>query len=105
MKLLYGPRVIVRSFPKNEKDQTRFDSFEQFVFETVSRPIAIRPTESRLTAAKTLPKSSAPSGYGVTLLTTVCTALLVPFTTLWATFLAVTAVFFATYLAVRTGPA
>ena len=34
-----------------------------------------------------------------------CTALLVPFTTLCATFLAVIAVFFATCLAVRAGPA
>jgi len=38
-------------------------------------------------------------------LTTVCTALLVPFTVLWATFFAVIAVLFATFLAVRTGPA
>jgi hypothetical protein len=27
---------------KNEKDETRFDSFKQFVFETAFRPIAIR---------------------------------------------------------------
>ena len=47
-----------------------------------------------------------PAGdYGVILFTTVCTALRVPFTVLWATFLAVIAVFFATFLAVRTGPA
>jgi hypothetical protein len=39
---LYGPKMIARSFPwKNEKDQTRFDSFDQFVFETVFRLIAI----------------------------------------------------------------
>jgi hypothetical protein len=37
--------------------------------------------------------------------TTVCTALLVPFTVLCATFFAVIAVFFVTFLAVRTGPA
>jgi len=37
--------------------------------------------------------------------TTVWTALLVPFTVLCATFFAVIAVFFATCLAVRTGPA
>lgn len=43
--------------------------------------------------------------YGVKKLTTVCTALLVPFTVLCATFLAVIAVCFATCLAVRTGPA
>jgi hypothetical protein len=36
---------------KNEKDETRFDSFEEFVFETVFRPIAIRLAGSRLTAA------------------------------------------------------
>jgi hypothetical protein len=35
----------------------------------------------------------------------VCTALLVPFTTLCATFLAVYALFFATFFAVLTGPA
>jgi len=44
-------------------------------------------------------------GYGVNVLTTVCTALRVPFTVLCATFLAVMAVFFATCFAVRTGPA
>jgi hypothetical protein len=43
--------------------------------------------------------------YGVNVLTTVCTALLVPFTALCATFFAVIAVLFATFLAVRTGPA
>jgi hypothetical protein len=43
--------------------------------------------------------------YGVNVLTTVCTALLVPFTALCATFFAVIAVPFATFLAVRTGPA
>jgi hypothetical protein len=45
------------------------------------------------------------STYGVNVLTTVCTALLVPFTVLCATFFAVIAVPFATFLAVRTGPA
>ena len=38
-------------------------------------------------------------------MTTVCTALRVPFTVLCATFFAVITVFFATFLAVRTGPA
>src|SRR5438045_784642 len=51
----------------------------------------------------TIPKNAA--AYGVNVFTTVCTALLVPFTVLCATFLAVTAVFFATCRAVRTGPA
>jgi hypothetical protein len=45
------------------------------------------------------------SNYGVSVSTTVWTALLVPFTALCATFLAVFAVLFATFLAVRTGPA
>jgi hypothetical protein len=46
------------------------------------------------------------STYGVgSVSTTVCTALLVPFTVLCATFLAVLTVLFATFLAVRTGPA
>jgi hypothetical protein len=46
-----------------------------------------------------------PLAYGVKISTTVCTALLVPFTVLCATFFAVIAVLFATFLAVRTGPA
>ena len=50
-----------------------------------------------------IPKVS--SAYGVKNPTTVWTALLVPFTVLCATFFAVIAVFFATCLAVRTGPA
>jgi hypothetical protein len=45
------------------------------------------------------------TAYGVKKLTTVWTARLVPFTVLCATFLAVIAVFLATCLAVRTGPA
>jgi xanthine/uracil/vitamin C permease (AzgA family) len=45
------------------------------------------------------------SVYGVNMLTTVCTALLVPFTVLCATFFAVIAVSLATCRAVRTGPA
>ena len=99
------PRAIVRSFPQTKR-QTRFDNFEQFVFETVFRLIALHLIDSRMTAAKALPESQALGfDYGVTLLTTVCTALLVPFTALCATFLAVIAVLFATFLAVRTGPA
>ena len=43
--------------------------------------------------------------YGVNVLTTVCTALLVPLTTLWPTFLAVCTLLFATFFAVLTGPA
>jgi len=43
--------------------------------------------------------------YRVKVLTTVCTALLVPFTTLCPTFSAVCAVLFATFAAVWTGPA
>jgi hypothetical protein len=46
-----------------------------------------------------------PPAYGVKIATTVCTARLVPFTALCATFFAVIAVPFATFLAVRTGPA
>ena len=46
-----------------------------------------------------------PPAYGVKISTTVCTALRVPFTVLCATFFAVIAVFFATFVAVRTGPA
>ena len=43
--------------------------------------------------------------YRVSVPTTVCTALLVPFTTLCPTFLAVSAVLFVTLAAVLTGPA
>lgn len=43
--------------------------------------------------------------YGVSVLTTVCTAFLVPFTTLCATFFAVIVELLATFFAVRTGPA
>ena len=56
-----------------------------------------------LTTLDQTPKNA--SVYGVNILTTVCTALLVPFTVLCATFLAVIAVSFATCRAVRTGPA
>jgi hypothetical protein len=64
------------------------------------------PHRQSYVAAKTLPESQAPGfDYGVNVYTTVCTALLVPFTTLCATFFAVIAVPFATFLAVRTGPA
>ena len=45
--------------PKNEKRQTRFDSFRQFVFETLFPLIAIRLTDSHITAAEVLPKSLA----------------------------------------------
>ena len=76
------------------------------MFETVFRLIALHLIDSRMVAAKTLPEPQAPGfDYGVNVLTTVCTALLVPFTVLCATFFAVIAVFFATFLAVRTGPA
>jgi len=96
----------LRDHSPKTKRQTRFDNFEQFVFETVFRLIALHLIDSRMVAAKTLPESQAPGfDYGVNVLTTVCTALLVPFTVLCATFLAVIAVFFATFLAVRTGPA
>ncbi len=81
----------MRSFPKNE-DETRFDSFQQFVFETVLRLIALRLSDSRV-KGKDCESQLAGFDYRVTLSTTVCTALLVPFTALCATFLAVIAVF------------
>jgi uncharacterized membrane protein YphA (DoxX/SURF4 family) len=56
-----------------------------------------------ITALDKAPKDA--SCYGVSVSTTVCTALLVPLTTLCATFFAVIAVLFATFLAVRRGPA
>jgi hypothetical protein len=69
--------------PKNEKSEPGFDSFEQFVFETVPRLIALRLTDSRITPAKALPEFQAPGfDYGVNVWTIVCTALLVPFTAL-----------------------
>ena len=45
--------------PKNKKTETRFDSFEQFVFETVSRLIALHLIDSRMAAAKALPEFSS----------------------------------------------
>jgi hypothetical protein len=56
-------------------------------------------------AAAPAEKPKGSSAYGVKNPTTVWTALRVPFTVLCATFFAVIAVFFATCLAVRTGPA
>ena len=44
-----------------KEDESRFDSFGQFVFETVFRLIALRLTNSRMTATKTLPESRAPA--------------------------------------------
>ena len=76
------------------------------MFETVFRLIALHLIDSRMATAKALLGSQTPGfDYGVNVLTTVCTALLVPFTVLCATFFAVIAVLFATFLAVRTGPA
>jgi len=52
--------------PKNEKSEPGFDSFQQFLFETVLRLIALHFTDSRMTAAKAPPKSQAPAfDYGV----------------------------------------
>ena len=63
------------------KRQTRFDNFQQFVFETVFRLIALQLINSRMGGAKSLPESQAPGfDYGVNVLTTLCTAFLVPFT-------------------------
>jgi hypothetical protein len=69
----------------------------------------IRPSAGRrafpLAPLRRLKRRRFLSAYGVKKPTTVWTALLVPFTVLCATFFAVIAVFFATCLAVRTGPA
>ena len=96
------PKRLCDHSPK--KDEPRFDSFQQFAFETVFRLIARRLNNSRLKTARLL---IPPRGfdYGVTARTTVWTALLVPLTVLCATFLAVITVPFATFLAVWTGPA
>ena len=69
----------------------------------MSRHAARAKRTSALITLDQTPKNA--SVYGVNILTTVCTALLVPFTVLCATFFAVIAVSFATFLAVRTGPA
>ena len=58
---------------------------------------------TRIRRAQTLVRTALV--YGVTLWTTVCTALRVPLTTLCATFFAVFAELFATVFAVLTGPA
>jgi hypothetical protein len=53
------PKSDCAIIPKKRKDETRFDSFQQFVFETVLRLIAPRVTDSRMRAAEVLPKSQA----------------------------------------------
>src|SRR5262249_31021100 len=98
-----GPRAIVRSFPQ-KKTETRFDSFQHCVFETVFRLIALHLSDGCVKRkGSRIPIRGF--DYGVNVLTTVCTALRVPFTVLCTTFFAVIAVLFATFLAVRTGPA
>src|SRR5438552_6568400 len=80
-----------------------------------------KPHRSDPASGRNTPRSRSPSvtpeyagkfgdrenrrAYGVNVLTTVCTALLVPLTTLWPTFLAVCTLLFATFFAVLTGPA
>ena len=110
-----------------QKTETYFDRLQHFLFETVFYLIVREFRRRRITpqliasirysVAVALPAAPKPSGrrggwacknvavYRVKKLTTVCTALLVPFTVLCATFFAVIAVFFATCRAVRTGPA
>src|SRR5882724_12118047 len=46
--------------PENKKSEPRFDSFQQFVFETVLRLIALHLMASRMTDAKALSESRAP---------------------------------------------
>jgi hypothetical protein len=55
--------------PENKKSEPRFDNFEQFLFETVFRLIALHLIDSRrMTAAKALSESQAPAfDYGVSL--------------------------------------
>ena len=60
------PKSDCAIIPKKRKGETRFDSFQQFVFETVFRLIAPHVADSRMTAAKALPKFQAPEfDYGV----------------------------------------
>src|SRR4030095_12866387 len=42
------PKTDCAIIPKKPKGETRFDSFQQFVFETVLRLIALRVTDSRM---------------------------------------------------------
>src|SRR5215216_1513808 len=65
--------------PKNKKTEPRFNIFEQFVFETVFRLIAPCHSNSRVKGQE-LRIAIGGLDYRVTLSTTVCTALLVPFT-------------------------
>ena len=51
------PKSDCAIIPKKPQGETRFDSFKQFVFEPVFRLIALRVTDSRMTAAKALPNS------------------------------------------------
>ena len=43
-----------------KKDEPRFDSFQQFAFETVFRLIALPLIDSRMATAKALPESQTP---------------------------------------------
>ena len=124
----FGKRKKERMAIRQKKPQ-KLDStvYNMFAFETVFFLFARSFDNSRIKSATDLQKCTvrrsarrhafplAPlrrlkalrflSAYGVKNPTTVWTALLVPFTVLCATFFAVIAVFFATCLAVRTGPA
>ena len=51
------PKSDCAIIPPKQKRQTRFDNFEQFVFETVLRLIALHLIDSRMPAAKGLPES------------------------------------------------
>src|SRR5262249_22563626 len=51
-KVSDGPKAIARSFPKRQRNETRFDSFKHFAFETALRLFALRLTNSRITAGK-----------------------------------------------------
>ena len=117
-------RMAIRQKKPQNLDST---AYTMFAFETVFSLFARGFSNSRIKSATDLQKCTirrsarrrafplAPlrrlkspkvsSAYGVKKPTTVWTALLVPFTVLCATFFAVIVVFFATCLAVRTGPA
>jgi len=58
-KTIVRPKSDCAIIPKKRKGETRFDSFQQFVFETVFRLIAPHVADSRMTAAEALPKFQA----------------------------------------------
>jgi len=60
------PKSDCAIIPPKNKSEPRFDSFEEFAFETVFRLIELHLIDSRMSGAKSLPESQGPGiDYGV----------------------------------------